>query len=149
MKKVLGHPIVILIARFILGYIFITFGASKIAEPSKFANEISNYAIMPDFSLNFLAIIIPWIEVVTGILLVLGLKLKSNAAITGSLMLVFIIAIVWALANGLDINCGCSSANPVKIGFPKLMENTGLFLLSLIIYLFPSSKFSLGSINNT
>ncbi|MDT3739045.1 MAG: MauE/DoxX family redox-associated membrane protein [Candidatus Kapabacteria bacterium] len=145
MKKILGNPILILIVRLIVGYIFISYGIGKIANADKFAGEIANYALMPQFSLNILAITLPWIEVAAGFLLVFGIRLKSGSVITGGMMLVFIIAIIWAIAMGLDINCGCSSTTPQKVGLPKLLENTGLLLLSLLIYLFPERKFTLES----
>jgi putative oxidoreductase len=146
MNKILGNPIIILIARVILGFIFISYGAGKIAAPDKFAGEIANYALMPEFSLNLIAMTLPWIELIVGILLILGIRLRSSAVIIAGMMLFFIFAVTWAIAMGLDINCGCSSTNPQKVGLPKLLENIGLLVLSIWIFIFPERKFSLESI---
>ena len=145
MKKILGNPIIILIARVILGFIFISYGAGKIGTPDKFAGEIANYALIPEFSLNLIAMTLPWIELIVGILLLLGIRIRSGAIITAGMMLFFIFAVTWAMAMGLDINCGCSSTNPQKIGLPKLMENIGLLILSALVFIFPERKFSLES----
>jgi hypothetical protein len=43
----------------------------------------------------------------------------------------------------LDINCGCSSLHPQHVGLPKIFENTGLAVLSILIALFPNNQFTL------
>ena len=145
MVKYLNNPILLLIFRLIVGFVFLSFGASKIAIADKFANEIGNYSLMPEFSLNFFALILPWIEVVVGIMMILGVRLRANAVISIGLLSVFILAVISAMIRGLDINCGCSSTNPQKVGFPKILENSGLIILSLVIAFFPQSKLSLES----
>lgn len=145
MKKIIDNPYFNLVLRLIIGYIFITYGAGKIANPEKFAGEIANYNLLPEFSLNIFAIFLPWIELIAGLLITLGVRIKANAVITGAMMITFILAIIWAIALGLDINCGCSSTNPQKVGFPKLMENLGLLLAIAITYFSTGDKFSLES----
>ena len=124
-------------------FIFIAFGIEKIFEPAKFANEIGNYQMLPQFLLNIVALILPWIELISGLLLISGVRLKANSAIIGSLLLFFIIAIAIAMARGLSINCGCSSSNAQMVGFPKILENTGLLLTCVLIFIYPNSKFAL------
>jgi putative oxidoreductase len=148
MNKIFANPYFILISRLVVGFIFITYGTGKIVSPDKFASEIANYALFPEFSLNIIALILPWIELVVGLLLILGLRIKSGSAISGVLMLLFILAIIWAMALGLDINCGCSSSSPQKVGLPKLLENLGLLALSALIYMFPNRKFTLESFSD-
>jgi uncharacterized membrane protein YphA (DoxX/SURF4 family) len=99
---------------------------------------------MPDFLINVLAIVFPWIELVAGILLVFGISVKENSAILTGLLVVFIIAIVISLARGLDINCGCfGTVEGSKVGLMKILENVGLVLLGLILIKFDSKYFSL------
>jgi uncharacterized membrane protein YphA (DoxX/SURF4 family) len=145
MNKIFENQYILLIARLILGYIFISYGIGKISSPDKFANEIANYSLMPEFSLNIIALLLPWAELVAGLLIIFGIRVKAGSAIVGVMLLIFIFAVIWAMALGLDINCGCSSTNPQKIGLPKLIENFGLFMLSFLLYVFPVRKFSLES----
>jgi putative oxidoreductase len=142
MKEFLKNPYLILIARLVLGYIFITFGISKIADPAGFAQEINNYGMLPKPFLNIAALIMPWLELICGILIVFGVKLRANSVIVSGLLIVFIVAVAIAWSQGLDINCGCSSTNPQKVGLPKLASNTGLLVLSVLIGLFPNTKLS-------
>ncbi|HRP01512.1 MAG TPA: MauE/DoxX family redox-associated membrane protein [Candidatus Kapabacteria bacterium] len=143
MTKYLNNPILQLLMRLIIGFIFLAFGASKLGISEKFASDIAKYAIMPEFSLNLISIILPWVEIVIGILLILGVRLRANALIATTLMVLFICFVSFAMIMGYDINCGCSSTNPQKVGFPKLLENSGLLLLSILIYMFPNKKFTL------
>lgn len=143
MIKYLNNPIVLLICRLIVGFIFLSYGASKIEIADKFAADIAKYTIMPEFSLNIFAIIIPWIELVVGVLLILGVRLRANSIISIALLTIFITFVAYAILMGLDINCGCSSTHPQKVGLPKIIENSGLILLSIVIFAFPNQKFTL------
>jgi len=140
MTKYLNNPILILIFRLVVGFIFLSFGASKINIADKFASEIGNYALMPEFSLNIIALILPWLELMVGIFLILGIRLRATAIISSILLIIFIIAVLSAMIRGLDINCGCSSTHPQKVGIPKILENFGLLILSILIIIFPNSK---------
>lgn len=143
MRKILENPIVILSARLIVGFVFVSFGISKIADPSAFAKEVGNYDLMPLFSLNIIALTLPWIELVVGLMLIFGIRLKANAMLGNILLILFIFMVGIAWARGLDISCGCSSINPQKVGFPKILENSALLFLSILIYLNPIKKLTL------
>lgn len=145
MKRILDNPFLVLVARIVLGFIFISFGIEKIFDPKNFVSEILNYQIMPVFSVNVMALILPWLELIAGIMLIFGIRLKANALISGGLMFIFIVAIAIAMIKGLDINCGCSSSHPQKVGLPKLLENAGMFFLAAWIYYFPNAKLGLES----
>lgn len=143
MNKILSNPALLLIARIVLGLIFIIASAGKIYNPAVFAQEISNYDFMPYFTINLMAIILPWIELIAGIFLISGIRLKASSAIIGALLIVFIIAVATAMARGLNINCGCYShvAND-PVGWKKIIENTIQLALALWIYIFPVKKFT-------
>lgn len=142
MKKIIENQYVLLILRLVVGYIFISYGVGKISNPEKFAGEIANYSLLPEVFLNLFALILPWVEVIVGVLISLGVRVKASSLVSSSLMFMFILAVIWAMAMGLDINCGCSTTNPQKVGLPKLIENLLLFLASIVLFIFPSTRFS-------
>ena len=143
MKKIFENEYLTLILRLIVGFVFLSFGLEKIVDPTKFAKEMLNYQILPYFSANIFALILPWIEVISGLLLILGIKIKANSTIISGLLLIFIFAVSLALIRGLDINCGCSSSHPQKVGLPKILENTSMLLMCAVLYFFPSKRFIL------
>lgn len=144
MKKVLSNKYLLLISRIILGLVFIFAGAEKINFPDQFAVAISNYRIFPVFVLNIIAVTLPWIEITSGLLLLFGILLKENSTITGTLMIVFTLMVIAALLRGLDIDCGCFGTHDAqKVGILKLLENTGLIILAVHIYVFNNKSISL------
>lgn len=141
-----NNPYIPLISRIIVGSVFIVVGVTKILDPKLFANEIGNYDLLPNYVLHIPAIILPWIELVVGMLLVLGIKLKTNSLIAGTLLVIFTIGVITAWSRGLDINCGCFSAiKEEKVGLSKVLQNSGLILLTILTFISNSTKFKLKS----
>jgi uncharacterized membrane protein YphA (DoxX/SURF4 family) len=139
MIKILSNKYFLAAVRIIIGFVFIFAALSKAAEPEEFARAIANYKLLPIFSINTFAIILPWIELCAGILLVFGISVKENSAILSGLLLVFIIAIAISLARGLNIDCGCfGTALGSKLGIQKILENIVLLILGLILIKFDS-----------
>lgn len=143
MKKILENSYLNLIVRLFLGVFFLLAAIGKAAEPALFAKEIANYAIVPEPMINLVALFLPWTELVVSIFLIFGIRLKSSAAITSILLIIFIIAVGSAMARGLDINCGCFSQKIQYVGWPKILENTGLLLLALYLFFFPAKKLTI------
>lgn len=139
-----NNPYLSLIARIIVGTMFIVVGVTKILDPKGFANEIGNYDLLPTYLLNIPAIILPWIEFVVGFMLLIGIKVRANSFIAGILLIIFTIGVIIAWARGLDISCGCFSAiKEEKVGISKVLQNSGLILLTYISFISKSTKFKL------
>jgi uncharacterized membrane protein YphA (DoxX/SURF4 family) len=136
MNKLLFNRWFILALRLMLGGVFIYASLDKIANPEAFAKAINNYRIMPDWSLNLMAIYMPWVEMITGILIIFGKFIKGSVVIISFMLVVFLIAITSALFRGLDISCGCfSTAGGQRIGLLKLIEDTGYLVACIIVYI--------------
>jgi uncharacterized membrane protein YphA (DoxX/SURF4 family) len=140
--KDLKSPTLTTILRLFLGLLFIYASIPKIADPAYFATAIQNYQMVPDSLINMFAIILPWMELICGLLLLSGYWIRAAAVLVGFLNLVFIIALTSAVLRGLDIDCGCyggeSSAN-----WSRIIEDLFLLLFSVYIILFPESKWAL------
>ncbi|MFN8366585.1 MAG: MauE/DoxX family redox-associated membrane protein [Candidatus Kapaibacterium sp.] len=141
-QRILNNSYTILIARLVLGTIFVMYGVDKIIAPKDFAHNILNYKMLPEVVVNIFALTLPWLETICGVLLILGVRLRANAILSGAMTLMFMGAVSIAMIRGLEINCGCS-AHAETVGWPKLMEDTGYLLLALLIYLFPRKEFTL------
>lgn len=98
--------------RIILGVLFVYASLDKIANLHDFAKIIHNYKLLPVLLENLLAIILPWLEFITGILLITGKYIKGSLLIYSSLLVIFLIALTQAQLRGLDISCGCFSVKP-------------------------------------
>ncbi len=144
MRKLVDNPILILVIRTFIGIIFIFFGVAKIADPSQFANEIGNYGMTPDFITHLMALILPWAEMIVGVLLLFGIYQNENGLLATLMLVMFTFGVIVAFASGLDINCGCSGGNAQqKVGWLKILENIGLIILTTIVTITNSKKFIL------
>jgi hypothetical protein len=79
----------------------------KVADPPSFAHMIYNYRVVPAFAVNALALVMPWVELLAGLALILGVWRRESAAVIGLMLLVFIAAIGFNLARGHAVDCGC------------------------------------------
>jgi uncharacterized membrane protein YphA (DoxX/SURF4 family) len=131
----LTHPTTAFVLRIVLGCVFIYASLDKINHPDLFAEAVYNYQLLPEMAVNLVAISLPWLELLSGILLVLGLCKEGSILILSGLMVVFIGALGINLARGLDVHCGCfitQSTDPITI---LTLFRDSLFLL-LAFYLF-------------
>ena len=147
-----GWPL--LLARLVLGSLFIWMGGVKAADPVAFLKLIREYQMIPEslpWLLNLLAAVLPWAEILGGLLLVAGVALRGTALMF-LLMLVGFTGVVLARAIGIYHNsdiafcaikfdCGCG-AGEVFICY-KTLENAGLGLLSLLVLLSRTRRFCL------
>jgi uncharacterized membrane protein YphA (DoxX/SURF4 family) len=97
----------LLAARFFMGGIFIYASIDKIAQPDAFAKDVYNYQILPDALINLTALALPWLELFLGLCLLAGVWVPGAVLAVNGLMVVFTSALVFNMARGLDVNCGC------------------------------------------
>ena len=98
-------------ARVVLGAVFVYASYDKILHPAAFAEAVYNYQILPDGLINLTAVVLPWLEFVLGVLLISGSWIQGTAALSTLLLMIFMAAMVFNFARGLDIGCGCFSAS--------------------------------------
>lgn len=137
MKTLLTNKYLIIAARVILALVFIMAGMEKVSNPDSFAQAVENYRIFPTFSVNIIALIMPWFELICGILLLFDVYTKETDFLIVITLIAFEFMILLAMVRGLNIDCGCfGTLTAQKIGFQKLMENLLLIGLGLYIYKF-------------
>ena len=145
----LAHPITGLVARTALGCVFIYASLDKISHPELFAEAVYNYQLSPEVAVNLVALCLPWLELLSGGLLVLGVWVRGSSLILSGLMIVFLGALGINLARGLDIHCGCfttQGSDPMTI-FTLFRDSLFLVLALFLFWLYQiknvAVKFSL------
>lgn len=99
-----------LAARLILGGALIWAGAIKVGNPEANVASVQNYQLpLSDGFVQLVGYAQPMVEILVGVLLVVGLFTRSMGALGALAMLLFIGGISWAWARGLRIDCGCFS----------------------------------------
>lgn len=125
-----------------IGWIFISASLDKIVDPSSFSKSISNYEITPYWINNLLALFLPWVELICGILMFVGLyyffknkskliDIPNNIIILMLLWFIFILSV--AVYRNLDIDCGCGISDNNLTPFERLIEDIYLLITSIII----------------
>jgi len=149
--RFISNPLLASVLRVALGAVFIVASLDKIQNPEAFATTIANYRLLPYKVINGIAIVLPWLEVVTGTLLVLGVWIRAGTMIVCGLLMVFSIAIAQALARGLDISCGCFATNPDSEKMSLWTLSWDLIWLSwgILIWVFDRGHYSLSKFLNT
>lgn len=98
-----------LAARLLVGAVLVYAGASKAAAPAEeFALVIGAYDVVPSSVALPLAGLLPWVELLVGWALILGVERRAASAAAGAMTAVFLAAIASVLVRGIPIpNCGC------------------------------------------
>lgn len=139
LKTSIAHPVLGLLLRAYVGGVFIYASMYKINYPGEFAETVASYQLVPFWAVNFMALVMPWAELVSGILMVLGVRTKSAAAAIGGLLAIFSVAILITLLRGIPIGCGCFTSVEEPLGWGTLGRDLVWFIMTLHVYFFPSA----------
>lgn len=132
--RIIKNDYLHLAIRLIMGGIFLYAGWGKIVDPMDFASSIYNYKLLPVFMIGLAVVIIPWLEVLVGLSLVLGVKVKGGALVASLLLVVFILNMIISVTRGIDVGCGCFSGVDRTVNWLAITEDLimlagGLFVL--------------------
>ena len=120
-------------AQIILGLLFLAASLAKIVDVTSLASQVHNFHLLPFWSEHLVAMTLPWIELMAGLALVLGIRARAGAWLLGVLLAGFTAGIVLAMARGLNFECGCfGTADGTRVGWVKLAENLGMLALAVV-----------------
>lgn len=137
---------VVPILRVLVGALFLLAGLLKLlAPPEEFAAVIRTYQVIPEVLIDPVALVLPWMEFLSGALLLLGLFTRLMAGIVGMQLLTFLGAMGLVLIQGIPLeDCGCFG----NLGFsetPLQVFLRDLILLGMVgvIFRHPAHGWSL------
>ena len=142
-QKIINNSWIELAARWILGLTFIYASFHKIMLPEDFARIVYGYDLFPHVLINLIAIIIPFLELVAGLALIIGLYPRSAAIIINALLLAFIAALTINLIRGHEFDCGCfSDSQSGYTSSPKVTIVRDIIYLALgaVVLLFQGNR---------
>jgi uncharacterized membrane protein YphA (DoxX/SURF4 family) len=128
-----GHPRVELVLRLLLGGFFVYASLDKIWSPVAFAKIVYQWQVVGPVPSNLVAVTLPWVELLAGLLLVAGAWKRESALVVALMLVVFLVAAGSVLARGIDVeNCGCVSVAKAETGSwpPAWTKGVGWFLVS-------------------
>jgi len=130
-RLVIGRALAVL-----AGAVFVYAGVLKVRDPLQFANDVSNYGILPWPLGVRLAFYLPWLEIVCGFALIFQRAFSGALALAGALIFIFIGATIWAKTQGIDVACGCfgSASSNLTLTW-HLIINSSILAVLIVLWL--------------
>lgn len=127
--------ILALIIRMVTGAVFIAAAWHKVLDPGAFAQSVYYYHMLPAPLLHLFALYLPWLELVTGLAILLGWGRRGAALLIALMLLMFIAGLAVAMARNLDISCGCFGTDDGHVVGLDLLLRDVLMTAALAFYL--------------
>ncbi|HEX2121125.1 MAG TPA: MauE/DoxX family redox-associated membrane protein [Thermoanaerobaculia bacterium] len=125
----LTHPWLTVRVQIALGAIFVVAALPKIADPPSFAHMIYNYRLLPGSLVNITALIMPWVELLAGLALILGVWVRPARWLVGAMLAMFIVAIAINLARDNAIDCGCFDVSAANLTHEERIRDMWMVIL--------------------
>ncbi len=148
-RGLLWGPYATLVSRLVLGGVFIVAGATKIPDPGGLAASIRAYELsLPEWFVSLSAHALPYLEVMLGLYLLIGLFTKASAWATTGLTALFLLALLQGAIRGLEIDCGCfgSSTGETSNLWLAAARDVGLLVHGLHLALASAGRFSVDAL---
>jgi len=148
MRRVIDNDVLTILSRLLVGGVFVYASLYKITDPASFAKSIWFYHLVPGYAINLMAIVLPWLELLCGMALILGIFYRGAVLWVNLMMLVFIAALATTIARNLSIECGCFKASGAATGpaWDSMWFDVGLLVFSLQLWLSRSRRWLLARV---
>jgi uncharacterized membrane protein YphA (DoxX/SURF4 family)/thiol-disulfide isomerase/thioredoxin len=129
-----------IIARILVGGIFIYTGLIHLADIEGFTRAIVAYDLLPSWSIRPFVYLLPITELLAGLSIAFGLLFRAGSLAATLMLATFTLALSISLYRGLDISCGCFSTSPgaAKISWMDLVRDLALLASSCFLFLYAS-----------
>lgn len=114
------RPTAAVLARFVVGGIFLIASIDKLQSPGAFADAVRAFHLLPPSLVLPFALVVPWLELLVAGYLLAGFLSRFAASVAILLLLSFVVALASSLLSG-DTNhgCGCfgsnAASNPILV----------------------------------
>ncbi len=121
--------------RYILAFIYLYAGGSKIFEPMLFKAVIQNYFAIPDALALILAIIVPWIQILAALFLILNWYVLFSSGLF-LVMSIFFFGLMSAnYGQILPFGCGCFGFKDEElVGVYHVVRDLSIALIASIVF---------------
>lgn len=120
--------------RYILGFIYLYAGGSKILEPMLFKAVIQNYFAIPDTIALILAIVVPWIQILAALSLLLNWYVLYSSGLLLIMSVFFFGLMIVNYGQILPFGCGCFGFKDEElVGVYHVVRDFSIALLASIV----------------
>jgi uncharacterized membrane protein YphA (DoxX/SURF4 family) len=140
-------PVVGLAIRLAAAAVWLTAGLAKIVDLGHFHDQVQQYRLLPGGLEAPFAYTLPFVEVLVGVYLLVGLLTRIAGIVACLLMVLFLVAQGQAWARGLVLDCGCFGAIAhEQVGAGTILRDLALGFPSLAMAIRPARLMSLDSV---
>jgi putative oxidoreductase len=126
------HRVAVILGRLALAAVFLWAAYTKLRDPWMiFAMEIDAMHIVPSAMVEFVARSMPWFELLLGVLLLIGIQMRTVAPVATALLISFFSMLLFLYLKGFQGDCGCFGPGE-QLG-PKTLARDGV-LVALSIW---------------
>ena len=125
-----------LLFRLTLAVVFLYAGITKAKSPALFALAIDAYQMLPAWAVIALAHVLPWVEILLGLLLAMGWWRRPVSLATTLLLGFFFTVMAITYLRGIQADCGCFGFGEAIS--PRTLARDGGLLLMAFFLLFTS-----------
>ncbi|MFQ5615220.1 MAG: MauE/DoxX family redox-associated membrane protein [Anaerolineales bacterium] len=144
MSDLLAHPYAVLLARLVLGLVFLRSGLGKVFDRRRTVQSVVAYDILPESIARVYGVLLPWVELTLAGLLLTGLWTQAAAYGLSLLLVSFGIAVSINLIRHKEMDCGCAGRGAQeKLSWRTLVRVIVLFMLAVGASWLDSGYFSL------
>ena len=123
----------LVVLRLALAIVFLYAAYTKLREPwMLFAMSIDAYQLLPEWASLLLGRVLPWLELLLGLLLAAGFGLRYTAGGASILLAGFLAIMIRTYAMGMKIDCACFGLGEV-ISARTLARDSVLLALSVTV----------------
>ncbi len=135
---------IVFVLRVALGVVFALAGGLKIGHFDLFASQITAFQLLPQPFIAPLALLLPFLEVLLGGYLIVGLFVRYAAAFGAFQLALFAFAIASAVVRGISASCGCfGPADQTVTSWPEVARDGALALVAAFVAWRAPGAFSL------
>lgn len=139
-------------ARLLLAGVWIVAGWLKAVDLDASVRAVRAYQILPELGAQVVGAGLPLIEIVAGMLLLVGFGVRIGAALSVLMLAAFTVGIASAWARGLQIDCGCfGSGGALAVGKSpsygwELARDMSLLLVAAALARYPASRYAVENV---
>ncbi len=112
--------------------IFVWAGVAKVGDPLTMADTVRNYEIIDDPWAIWVAVCLPWLEILCGVAIFFRVLYAGALFLLGFMLLGFMAAIASAWIRGLNVECGCFGSTERSASYQViLLQDAGMLLIVL------------------
>ncbi len=123
--------------RLLLGVIFIVSAVSKLPDHTKFVEIVKDQDLLPDALATVFGNALPWIELIVGVYLLLGILRRTSALVALLMAISFMVANVNSLVNDKD-HCGNCFGDTVTLTVTQGITIDIFILIAALVLLLAS-----------